>query len=69
MNGTSPSEVWDVTEFLDDVLTFDIHLRCRTPVEGLFFWSPCVVPLGFALLPHPGNDGLLCTWISTFITW
>lgn len=75
MSGTS-NEVRDVTESsrglltsAEGLLTVDAYLRSRTPVEGLFIWSPLLVPPDSALFPHPGNDGLLLIWISSFVTW
>ena len=44
-------------------LTFDVHLRPSTPVEGLFRLPPRL-PLGSALFPHPGNDGLAPIYID-----
>lgn len=43
MSGMSPNEVWDVTESsrgpltcAEGLLTFDVQVRPRTTVEGLF---------------------------------
>lgn len=68
------SEMWDATKSsicplisAEGLLTFDIHLRPRIPVEGFFLQPPLNVPSGSALFPHPRNDRPLHIWISSFV--
>ena len=62
MSGTSPNEVWDVTESsravltsAEGLLTFDAHVRHRTSVEGLFLWPPLVIPFKLCSVSSSGE--------------
>lgn len=68
--------VWDMIKssrylpaIAEGPLNFDVHMRPEIPWEGLFLWPPSVVPFGSLQLSHPGNDGLLHTWICNFVPW